>query len=183
MGQKINSHIVEETREELGFLYERLLANLDRELSVQGSMLQILGEERMALTKASTEAILETNARKEAVLLRARKIAAERQGLMGHFRSIPQGSSKKLTLSRLVELAPDATTSAALRARQQALTNLADTNRTYNRRNAELVQAALKDVQSSLYLIRSMVSPGANYQRTGQFNTNTVQGTFIHREG
>jgi flagellar biosynthesis/type III secretory pathway chaperone len=183
MGQKINSHIVEETREELGFLYERLLANLDRELSVQGSILQILGEEKMALTMASTEAILETNARKEAVLLQASKIAAERQGMMGHFHSIPQGSGKQLTLSRLVELAPDVTTSAALRARQQALTTLADTNRTCNRRNAELVQAALKDVQSSLHLIQSMVSPGANYQKTGQFNINTMQGTLIHREG
>ena len=183
MGQKINSHIVEETREELGFLYERLLANLDRELSVQGSILQILGEEKMALTKASNEAIWESNARKEAALLRAKEVAAERHGIMESFCSIPQGRGQKLTLPRLVELAPDATTAAALRARQQALTTLADTNRTYNRRNAELVQAALKDVQGSLHLIRSLVSPGANYQKTGHFSPNTIQGSLIHREG
>jgi flagellar biosynthesis/type III secretory pathway chaperone len=183
MDQKFSGQIDGETREDPGSLYGRLLANLDRELSVQGSILQILGEEKVALTMASTEAILETNARKEATLLKAKGIAAERHGIIERFRSIPLWRGKKLNLSRLVELAPDAVTAGALRARQHALTTLADTIRTHNRRNTELVHAALEDIQGSLHLIRSMFSPGANYQKTGQLNLNSAQGSLINREG
>jgi flagellar biosynthesis/type III secretory pathway chaperone len=183
MEKKLSGQIDGDQDEAIRLRYSDMITNLDRELSIQGSMLQILGEEKVALTMASTEAILETNARKEATLLKAKEIAAERQGIIERFRSNPQWTGKKATLSRFVELAPDAATAGALKARQHALTTLADTIRTHNRRNSELINAALKDVRGSLNLIQSMVSPGGNYQKTGQLSLNSTQGSLIYREG
>jgi flagellar biosynthesis/type III secretory pathway chaperone len=183
MDQKLNGHISEENREELGFLYERLLANLDRELSVQQLLLQILEDEREALTISSTGAVEETNIRKEELLLRGKENAASRRSIIDRICSFPGWQGKEVNLSELVNMAADETTASQLQDRQHKLTNLINTICVTNHRNEELIQAALKDVQGSLQLIRGMISPGANYQKTGQFSTNTVQGALIHREG
>ena len=83
----------------------------------------------------------------------------------------------------VTDSASDEAAAESLRDYQQTLPRLVDTIRIHNRRNRELIHAALADTEGALQLIRSMVSPAANYQKTGRFNANAVQGTFIHREG
>lgn len=183
MDQKFSGHIAGETKEELGFLYERLLTNLDRELSVQQSLLQLLEEERATLTLASTEAIEETNVRKEALLIKAQENTADQRDIIDQICSVAGWAGKKVNLSGLIGMASDETTANKLRGRQQALTNIVDTIRINNRRNKELIQAALEDVQGFLRLIQNMVSPGGNYQKTGQLSLNSTQGSLIYREG
>jgi len=184
MDQKFSTQTTEgEAGEKLGFLYNRLLANLDHEWSVQQSLLQLLEEERVALTQASTEAIEDTNARKESLILKEKENDAARRDIIEQIRVIAGGEHQKMTLSFLATAAPDEATAKRLKNYQQTLPHLVNTIRTHNRRNRELIHAALADTQGALQLIRSMVSPAMNYQKTGRFSTNAVQGTLIHQEG
>lgn len=182
MSQKFNSR-TGKIEKELDSLYERLLANLEREWSVQQSLLHLLEEERTALTQASTEAIEETNARKETLVLEEKENAAARRAIIDRMSIIGGWQGREVTLSFLADSASDEAAAESLRDYQQTLPRLVDTIRIHNRRNRELIHAALADTEGALQLIRNMVSPAANYQKTGRFNANAVQGTFIHREG
>jgi len=182
MDSKFNGQ-AEETAEKLGFLYADLLANLDRERAVQQSLLQLLEEERLALIQASAEAIEDTNARKETLILQEKENNAARRDIIDRMCVTAGWESKKVTLSFLAAAAPDETAAGRLKDYQQTLPDLVNAIRIHNRRNRELIHAALADTQGALQLIRSMLSPAANYQKTGRFGKNTVLGTLIHREG
>jgi len=183
MNQKFSDQTEREAGEKLGFLYEHLLTNLDEEWSVQQSLLQLLEEERAALTQASTEAIENTNARKETLILQEKENTNARRDIIDRMRVIAGWEGKKVTLSFLADRAPDGAVASRLRDYQQTLPHLVNAIRIHNRRNRELIHAALADTQGALQLIRSMVSPATNYQKTGRFNENAVQGTLIYREG
>ena len=183
MNQKVGSFVKKEVTEDLGVLYERLLDNLDRELSVQQSMRQLLEEERAALTLASVEAIQETNARKETLLLKEKETNTDRQDIVARVSTLPGWEGKTVTLSSLAETASDTNTADRLRQRQQALRDVTKAIRVQNQKNMELINAAINDVQGALHLIQSMVSPGVSYHKTGQLSLRSTQGSFIHREG
>jgi len=183
MDQRFSDQIEVSTGKKLRGLYENLLVNLDREWSVQQSLLHLLEEERAALTQASTKAIEDMNARKETLILKEKENTAARRDIIDRMQVIAGWEGKKETLSFLAAAAPDEATANRVKDYQKTLPHLVNTIRVHNRRNRELIYAALADTQGALQLIRNMVSPATNYQKTGRFSTNAVQGTFIHREG
>ena len=181
MTQKMQSALRDTDRETPAFYYKGLLANLDRELSIQQALLQLLEDERSALAAASTGAIEATNARKETLLFREKENSAEREDMLSRLSALQECGAA--TLSELASRALDERTAVELRVRQHALAEVAQTVHVWNRRNRELIEAAMTDIQGSLKLIRSMVSPPVNYRETGQYDTNAIQGTLLNREG
>ncbi len=183
MDQKYDTCSTEEIIEEQRFLYSRLLGNLEKEQSIQQSLLDLLEEERVVLTKASPDAIEEMNSRKESLLLREKSNTLARRDIIEQIRSLLGFQAENISLSDLADRACDEALTGKLRIRQQLLTQTANTIRVNNHRNRELIHAALEDVQGSLRLLQSMVSPGGNYQKTGRLSMNSMQGSLIHREG
>lgn len=183
MDQQCDECKAEAIREEQSYLNEKLLANLERELSLQQSLVDLLEEERVVLTMASTSAIDEINTRKEDLLIKEKKNAAARRDITAQLCSLLGCEGAKITLSGLVDMAFDKNQADRLQSHKQSLTNVATTVRINNQRNRELIHAALADVQGSLRLIQSLVCPGGNYEKTGQFNMNSMQGSLLHREG
>jgi len=183
MDQKYDTCSTEEIIEEQRFLYSRLLGNLEKEQSIQQSLLDLLEEERVVLTKASPDAIEEINSRKESLLLWEKSNTLARRDIIEQIRSLLGFQAENISLSDLADRACDEALTGKLRIRQQLLTQTANTIRVNNHRNRELIHAALEDVQGSLRLLQSMVSPGGNYQKTGRLSMNSMQGSLIHREG
>ena len=183
MDQKYDTCSTEEIIEEQRFLYSRLLGNLEKEQSIQQSLLDLLEEERVVLTKASPDAIEEINSRKESLLLREKSNTLARRDIIEQIRSLLGFQAENISLSDLADRACDEALTGKLLIRQQLLTQTANTIRVNNHRNRELIHAALEDVQGSLRLLQSMVSPGGNYQKTGRLSMNSMQGSLIHREG
>ncbi|MBN1548837.1 MAG: flagellar protein FlgN [Syntrophaceae bacterium] len=183
MNQKTGSCINNGINEELALLYERLLANLDRELSVQKSLLSLLEEEQKALTQASLETIQEANTRKEALILKGKENSALRQEIIEQVCALPGWGGAKVTLSFFTEKASDPHTASQLRQRQEALNDITKAVRIQNERNMKLIDAAMRDVQGAIQLIQNMVSSGGNYQKSGQFSRDSIQGSLINREG
>ncbi len=183
MDQKYDTCSAEEIIEEQRFLYSKLLGNLEKEQSIQQSLLDLLEEERVVLTKASPDAIEEINSRKESLLLREKSNTLARRDIIEQIRSLLGFQAENISLSDLVDRACDEALTGKLRIRQQLLTQTANTIRVNNHRNRELIHAALEDVQGSLRLLQNMVAPGGNYQKTGQLSMNAMQGSLIHREG
>ncbi len=183
MDQKYDTGSAEEIIEEQRFLYNKLLGNLEQEQSIQQSLLDLLGEERVVLTKASPDAIEEINSRKESLLIREKDNAAARRDIIGEIRSLLGFQAENISLSDLVDRACNEALTGELRTRQHLLTQTANAIRVNNHRNRELIHAALEDVQGSLRLLQSMMAPGGNYQKTGRLSVNPTQGSLIHREG
>ncbi|NLN59103.1 MAG: flagellar protein FlgN [Deltaproteobacteria bacterium] len=184
MDRNDHTHNDQAVREERRSFYEKLLGNLDREQAIQQSLLDLLEEERLILTTASPDAIDEFNSRKESLLLREQDNAAARREIVGRLCSrLNDQAEQRLSLSDLADRADDEDTARRLRSRQEALTGVVHTAQTLNRRNNELIQAALEDVRGSLRLLQSMVVPGGGYEETGRIRTGPMQGTLIQREG
>ena len=137
----------------------------------------------MALTRASVEGIQETNARKETLLLKEKENSADRQNIADQVKALPGWEGKAVNLSSLAEKVCDSNMADKLKHRQEILQDITKSIRIQNKRNMELINAAIKDVQGALHLIQIMVSPGVNYHKTGQLSLGSTQGSFIHREG
>jgi flagellar biosynthesis/type III secretory pathway chaperone len=182
MDAKHNNYL-QETQDE-GTLYTRLIRNLDQEILLQQSFLQVLDKELSVLTSASMGGIEETNDQKETLILETKSNAVTRQTILEQLKKIfGLQKDQQVTLSVCEARVSDETMSGRLKGCRQTLINLLEQVQINNQRNQEAIQAALDSVQGSLRLLKSMLFPMADYQRTGQYNQNHGQGAFISREG
>jgi len=167
-----------------GILYTHLIHNLDQEILIQESLLQVLDKELSVLTSANMRGIEETNNQKEMLIHETGGNASTRQIILDQLKKIfGLQKDQQVMLSVCEARISDETLAGRLKSCRQTLVNLMEQVQIKNQRNQEAIQAALENVQDSLYFLKTLLFPAANYQKTGQYNQNHTQGAFISREG
>ena len=165
-------------------LYDHLIHNLDQEICIQQSLLQVLDEELSVLTSTNMRGIEETNSQKEKLLQDTNQNALTRQAILEQLKK-PLGlqNDQQVTMSICESGIFAGNMADRLKTCRQTLIGLMEQVQVNNRRNQDVIQAALENVQGALQLLKTMLFPAANYQKTGKYNANHAQGAFIIREG
>ena len=167
-----------------GTLYTHLIQNLDREILFQQSLLQVLDDELSVLTSAGMRGIEETNSQKETLINETRENASTRKVILDQLKkTLGLQKDQQVMLSACEGRISDKTLAGRLQNCRRTLINLMERVQINNQRNQEAIQAASASIQGSLYFLKTMLFPAANYQKTGQYSQNHAQGAFISREG
>jgi flagellar biosynthesis/type III secretory pathway chaperone len=146
-----------------------ILAGETRELR---RLLDLLGEEQVALRKADAAAVMSSLRAQEATLSRIRVLEGERAQVLAAL-ATPKGlDPATLTLSRLVEAWPDA--AEALAAVREDLRALLDEVRRLNDRNAVLVRRGLGFVDRLVAHLAVALAPEHAPAYSAQGRTTTL---------
>ena len=165
-------------------LYSHLIRNLDQEIIIQQSLLQVLDEELSVLMSVNMGGIEETNNRKEMLLQDTKENSSARQSLLEQLKkAFGLGRDQQVTMSLCEDRIAGKSMAGRLKSCRQTLISLAEQVQANNQRNQDAIQAALENVHGSLHFLKTMLFPAANYQKTGQYSQNHAQGAFIIREG
>jgi flagellar biosynthesis/type III secretory pathway chaperone len=145
-----------------------ILAEQTRELR---RLLDLLGEEQVALRKADAAGVMSSLRAQETTLARIRALEGQRAGVLASL-ATPGVDPATLTLSRLLESWPDA--AAGLAAAREELRALLAEVRRLNDRNATLVRRGLGFVDRLVAHLTAALAPERAPAYSAQGRTTTV---------
>jgi len=163
-------------------LYDPLISVLRKEIEVCGELHASLVHEREILAGSSADELYESNARKEACILKAGMLEDARTKLIGKIAAELGLEGKEMTLSTLLSHGDDRRKKELKKCRSVLRSLLTDINE-LNERNKLFLNASLSHVQRSIDFLGQLVYPGATYLNTGRLKTTNLNGKIVSREG
>jgi flagellar biosynthesis/type III secretory pathway chaperone len=163
-------------------LYDPLISLLRKEIVVCRDLHASLMHEREILSGSSPDELHESNARKEACILKAGMLEDARAQLIGKIAATLGLDGRDLTLSALLSYGDDSR-KKELKECRSALRSLLTKINDLNERNKKLLDASLSGVQKSIDFLGQLVYPGSTYLNTGRLKANNLNGKILSREG
>ncbi len=167
---------------ELPSCWEALITVLGKEIDVYGELLDICGGEREILVKRfSAQDLLESNARKETIILKAKMIDESRMKVVARIGELLGISPDAIDLTTLIAHA-DKEKGAKLKELQGRLRSLLEKLNENNDENKELLDSSILYVQKSIEFISSLVSSPKGYGMDGELKVTGSPGRIVCRK-
>ncbi len=163
-------------------LFDSLISILRKEIEVCRELRSALIHEREMLMGASAESVHESNARKEACILKAEMLEDAREELIGKIAALLGLSGRKIQLSVLLSHEENRQGEEMQECRSILRSLLTDIHE-LNQRNKILLDTSLSRVRRSIDFLGQMIYPGATYLSTGRLKETDLHGKILSREG
>jgi flagellar biosynthesis/type III secretory pathway chaperone len=162
---------------------DSLIDLLKREIAVYKELQATIAQEKTILLKPSLERILESNSKKETVILKAKMLEEGRLKLVRKIAKMLDLEEKEINLTTLYSYA-DHLQEKALKECQSVLNELLAKNRKMNRNNKELLDYSLNFLQGSVDFIHSLFSSAStSYMASGKMTPIPHNGKIVRTEG
>jgi hypothetical protein len=169
--------------DELSTLLDSLIIILKREIAVYRELQAAISHEKVILMKPSLERLLESNSKKETVILKAKMLEDGRLKLVKKIAKILGLEENEMNLTTLYSYA-DPDQKQYLQECQSILSGLLVNSREMNKNNKELVDFSLHYLQGSVDFIHSLFSSAsACYMPSGKMRPIARNGKMVHTEG
>ncbi|GEM_PF-6128809 len=155
-------------------VFEKLANVLERELSEQERLLELLVQERAAIVKVQSDKINEINLKKEDLLVDAKQLEVTRSSLLVNIAA----NGKKPKLSEVISQCESVKMREKLSRIGMELRSLASTVQQLNSQNSELVRHSLGIVSSALAIFESSAveSDLPSYGKSGELTDARASG-------
>jgi len=163
-------------------LLDSLIHLLKREILVYRELQTAITQEKVILLKPSLDRLLESNSKKETVILKAKMLEEGRLKIVGKIAKMLDLDEKEITLTTLLSYA-DYDQEKELRECQSILNGLVAKSLTMNRNNKELVDYSIHFLQGSVDFINSLLSPSTCYMPSGKMKPIARNGKIVRTEG
>lgn len=167
---------------ELSYLFDSLLVTLRSEIEVYKELKDAVLKEREVLKKYSVEELLESNSKKETVILKAKMMEEVKLNIVRKILNEVGISDHNVNISVLIRYA-DADRKKALKAYQLALRVMTEEIHRINRNNMELMNMLLQSVVGSINFLNNLVFSGETYAVSGKMTQIGSQGRLLRTEG
>jgi hypothetical protein len=162
-------------------LVESLLRVLKTEIDLQKELQCSLEEERRILKRPAPHQILQSNAKKENILLKAMMLDEVIADIVKNISQIAN-FQKQITLSELSVLATPPL-QAELQNCRKLLASLVMNNRALNEKNRDLLEMLLRLVNNSMRVIMNLISADSDYIGSGERKTAHMTGAVFCMKG
>jgi flagellar biosynthesis/type III secretory pathway chaperone len=164
-------------------LLDSLIDLLKREIAVYRELQTTITQERVILLKPSLDRILESNSKKETVLLKAKMLEEGRLKIVKKIAKMLDLEEKEINLSTLISYA-DHDQEKDLIECQSILHGLVAKNREMNQNNKGLLDYSLQFLQGSVDFIHSLMSSAsACYMPSGKMRPIARNGKIVKTRG
>lgn len=164
-------------------LLDSLIDLLKREIAVYGELHTAIIQERQILLKPSLDRILESNSKKETVLLKAKMLEEGRLKVVKKIAKMLELEERDINLTTLLPYA-DYSQEKDLRDCQSILHGLVVENREMNKNNKGLIDYSLQFLQGSVDFIHSLMSSAsACYMPSGKMRPIARNGNIVKTRG
>jgi len=164
-------------------LIDSLVGLLKREILVYRELQSAITHEKVILLKPSLERLLESNGKKETVILKAKMLEEGRLKLVRKIAKMLDLGENEVNLTMLCSYA-DPHQQTDLQECQSTLNKLLTDSREMNQNNKELLNYSLHFLQGSVDFIHSILSsPSACYMPTGKIRPTGRNGKLVRTEG
>ena len=168
---------------DLSPLIDSLIGLLKREIVVYRELQATIANEKIILLKPSLERLLESNSKKETVILKAKMLEEGRLKLVGRIAKMLDLEENEVNLTILCSHA-DPDQQMDLQECQSTLNRLLTDSREMNQSNKELLNYSLHFLQGSVDFIHSLLScASACYMPTGKIRPIVRNGKLVQTEG
>lgn len=171
-----------EMSNELGYLFDSLLVTLRSEVEVYKELKDTVLNEREILKKYSVEELLESNSKKETVILKAKMLEEVKLNIIRKIAKEVGITEGSINISALIRFA-DPERKKALKAYQLALRIMTEKIHKTNRSNMELMSMSLQSVVGSINFLNNLVFSGDTYGGSGRMTQIGSQGRLLSTEG
>ncbi|MCK9362281.1 MAG: flagellar protein FlgN [Syntrophales bacterium] len=163
-------------------LLNSLLSVIEQEIDVYRELGKIIAEEADVLMKPGLDSIAASNAKKDDCVFKARLLEEERSKLVRDIAWALGKKGKEINFT-VISAYCDAGRAAQLESQRQILFPLIKAINEANAKNMGLLDFSLSYVRGSLDFVNNLLSAGANYERTGQLKTDSLQGRVVNSKG
>ena len=162
-------------------LVESLLRMLKTEIDLQKELQCALEEERRILKRPASHQVLQSNAKKESILLKAMMLDEVIADIVKKISRIVN-FQKQITLSEL-SLFATPPLQVELQNCRQLLASLVMNNRALNEKNRDLLEMLLRLVNNSMRVIMNLINADSDYIGSGERKLAPVTGTVFCMKG
>ncbi len=159
-------------------LLETLLSLVKEEACLYESFQGILHEEKGRILAADMKGLNESGQFKEALMLKIRRLEAQRLVMIEDLAGILEVPCRGLTLCGLAQYVQDPY-AARLKAARESLLALTGRIRRMNRFNKSLLRHALELIAGSYAFLSHLAAPSAVYQSSGRMQMRGQGGRII----
>jgi flagellar biosynthesis/type III secretory pathway chaperone len=164
-------------------LIDSLIGLLKREIVVYRELQATIAREKIILLKPSLERLLESNSKKETVILKAKMLEEGRLKLVRKIAKMLDLEENEVNLTILCSHA-DPGQQTDLQECQSTLNTLLTESREMNQNNKELLNYSLHFLQGSVDFIHSLLSSAsACYMPSGKIRPIARNGKLVQTEG
>jgi hypothetical protein len=163
-------------------LVESLLMVLKNEIDLQQELQHSLEEERRVLRKPDSIQLLQSNTKKEELLLKAMMLDQVIAEIVKKISRMVTFREQRITLSELSAFATPPLR-AELHSCRKLLASLVMNNRELNERNRDLLDMLLHLVNNSMRVITNLITANSDYLETGERNQARMTGTVLCLKG
>jgi flagellar biosynthesis/type III secretory pathway chaperone len=164
-------------------LIDSLIGLLKREIVVYRELQSTIAHEKIILLKPSLERLLESNSKKETVILKAKMLEEGRLKLVRRIAKTLDIEENEVNLTTLCSCV-DHDQQTDLRECQSTLNRLLTESRNMNQNNKELLDYSLHFLQGSVDFIHSLASSASScYMPSGRMRPIARNGKIVHTEG
>lgn len=164
-------------------LLDSLIDLLKREIVVYRELQATITQERVILLKPSLDHILESNSKKETVLLKAKMLEEGRVKIVKKIAKMLDLEEREVNLTTLISYA-DREQEKDLKKCQSILHGLIAKNREINQNNKGLLDYSLQFLQGSVDFIHSLMSSAsACYMPSGKMRPIARNGNIVKTRG
>jgi flagellar biosynthesis/type III secretory pathway chaperone len=164
-------------------LIDSLIGLLRREIVVYRELQATIAHEKIILLKPSLERLLESNSKKETVILKAKMLEEGRLKLVRKIAKMLDLEEDEVNLTILCSHA-GSDQQTELQECQSTLNTLLAKSRQMNQNNKELLNYSLHFLQGSVDFIHSLLSSAsACYMPSGRMRSVTKNGKLVQTEG
>ncbi len=163
-------------------LLDALLSMLRKEVDVYEELQIIVAEESAVLMRPSSVCLLDSNAKKETCILKAKMLEEVRANIVKKIAKLLDREEKEINFTLLSSYA-DERRKRELDARRKMLFPLVQSINEANEKNKGLVDYSLSYIRSSMNFINNLLSSGIGYAHTGRLKIGNTNGRILNREG
>ena len=168
---------------ELYPLIDSLIGLLKREIVVYRELQATIAHEKIILLKPSLERLLDSNNKKETVILKAKMLEEGRLKLIKRIAKLLEVDEDEINLSTLCSVAGH-DQQADLKDCQSVLSTLLAENRRMNENNKDLLDYSLHFLQGSVDFIHNLVASASScYMPSGRMKPVMRNGKLVRTEG
>jgi flagellar biosynthesis/type III secretory pathway chaperone len=169
--------------DELPALLDSLIILLKREIVIYRELQSAISHEKIILMKPSLERLLESNSKKETVILKAKMLEEGRLNLVKKIAKVLDLEENEINLTVLCSYA-DTDQKKYLQECQSILGGLLAKSREMNRNNKGLIDYSRHFLQGSIDFIHSLLSStSACYMPSGKMRPVARNGRMIQTKG
>jgi len=162
-------------------ILEQLIALLHQECEFYRSLLGLFDQEKAAAARSDLDALIETGAEKELILLEIQKKEAKRSELLAELAPKLGFPTQDLTLSRLSQVA-DEPLAGSLRGVSQEFWSVLSRVQSANQRNKQIFEHSLELLRGSFNRLHELMSPNTVYYRSGNIRNYKSTGKCVRSE-